>query len=295
MTELEVQAFLKVLQTGSITAAAGQLYITQPALSRRLRSLEAELGCRLFRRGPGQQAVELTPQGQAFLPVARKWLELWAEARAITHPKPRELNVSSIASMSTYLLPPVLRGFMARHPDCRLNFHNYHYTEPYGYVARGEVELAFISDDMFHRTVETVPAFREPMVLAAVGMPDLPETVHPAQLDGGHEIRLPWNPEYDDWHDYWFGAARRPKVYLDQLPLVEEFLQEPGSWVICPLMAARRLGGVPGLTLHKMEQGPPDRVIYYLTQKGGPSPLAADFLSLLARELRREKEVECFL
>ena len=44
MTELELEAFLAVVRTGSITAAARSLYVTQPALSRRIRALEEELG-----------------------------------------------------------------------------------------------------------------------------------------------------------------------------------------------------------------------------------------------------------
>lgn len=295
MTELEVQAFLKVLQSGSITAAAEQLYITQPALSRRLRSLETELGCKLFTRGPGQQAVELTAQGQYFVPVAEKWLEVWAEARALSNPRPKELNISSIGSVSTYLLAPVFRRFMEQEPDCRLNFHNYHYTEAYEYVAKGEVELAFISDDQYHRTVETVPAYRVPFVLAAVEMPNLPEKVHPTQLDGSREIRLPWNPEYDAWHDYWFGHTQRPKVYLDIMSLMEQFLQEPGSWVILPATAAAHLTGISGLVIHQLEQGPPDRIIYYIHQKGNLPPLASEFLHIFGETLREEENVECFL
>lgn len=295
MTELEIQAFLQVIQTGSITAAAEHLYITQPALSRRLRSLESELGCRLLHRGPGQQAVELTPQGQAFVPVAEKWLEIWAQARELTNPRPRELTVSSVGSVSTYLLPPVFRAFMAENPDCRLNLHSYHSTEAYDYVANGDTALAFISTRRYHRTVESIPAYREPLVLAAMELPELPEIVHPTMLDPGREVRLPWNPDYDSWHDYWFGTAHRPKVYLDQMSLMEDFLQEPGSWAILPSTVAAHLTTRPGLRLHWLEQGPPDRIVYYLTRKGALSPAAEDFLRLLAGYLRREQDVECFL
>lgn len=295
MTETEIQAFLQVIQTGSITAAAEHLYITQPALSRRLRSLENELGCKLFFRGPGQQAVELTPQGQAFIPVAEKWLEIWAQARELNHPRPRELTVSSVGSMGTYLLPPVFRAFMAENPDCRLNLHSYHSAEAYDYVADGDTALAFISTRRYHRTVDSIPAYREPLVLVAMELPELPGIVHPTMLDPGQEVRLPWNPEYDSWHDYWFDPAQRPKVYLDQMSLMEEFMQEPGSWAILPSTVAVRLTTRPGLQLHRVEQGPPDRVIYYLTRKGTLSPEGEEFLRLLAEHLRSEQDVECFL
>ena len=44
MTEREIEAFLTIVRTGSISAAAEVLYVTQPALSRRIRALEQELG-----------------------------------------------------------------------------------------------------------------------------------------------------------------------------------------------------------------------------------------------------------
>lgn len=50
MTQMELQAFLAVIRTGSFSQAAQSLFITQPALSRRIRALEEELGYRLLDR-----------------------------------------------------------------------------------------------------------------------------------------------------------------------------------------------------------------------------------------------------
>lgn len=63
MTELEIDAFLNVIKYGSITKAAEVLYISQPALSRRIKSLENELQYKLFIRQKGVRNIELTPQG----------------------------------------------------------------------------------------------------------------------------------------------------------------------------------------------------------------------------------------
>ena len=67
MTFLEIEAFLKIAQCGSFSAAAEKLYITQPALGRRIRALEEELGYSLFIRNKGVRHVELTRQGRAFV------------------------------------------------------------------------------------------------------------------------------------------------------------------------------------------------------------------------------------
>ena len=77
MTKTELEAFLAVLQYGSISAAAERLFITQPAMSRRMKSMEEELGYSLFERGRGQRSVELTENGKEFVPVAERLLALY--------------------------------------------------------------------------------------------------------------------------------------------------------------------------------------------------------------------------
>ena len=65
-----IEAFLAVIRTGSLTEAARQLHLTQPTLSHRLQTLEAELGATLLIRGKGQRRIELTDAGRDFVPLA---------------------------------------------------------------------------------------------------------------------------------------------------------------------------------------------------------------------------------
>ena len=252
MTQQGIEVFLAVEKLGSVSAAAQALYITQPAVSRHIRALEESLGCPLFVRGRGKRQVELTSQGRAFVPVAEKWRLLWQESREVTGPgRTRALRVASVGSLSTYLLPPVFRDFLA--PGRALTFHNYHSREAYEYVAQGLVDIALISDHMYHPQVETVPTFRSAMVLVSGPGMDWPDVVHPSVLDPAKELRLPWNPEYDLWHSFWFSAAAVPRAVLDQMSLLEEFFSWrdswPDSWAIAPAVAAAPLAQKLGLTV----------------------------------------------
>ena len=66
----QVEGFLETARQGNLSRAAAALYISQPALTARLRALETELGERLFNRT--HRGMELTDAGRAFLPYAER-------------------------------------------------------------------------------------------------------------------------------------------------------------------------------------------------------------------------------
>lgn len=119
MTQQGIEVFLAVARLGSISAAAQALYITQPAVSRHLKSLEDALGCSLVVRGRGQRQVELTDQGRDFVQVAEKWRLLWQETREVAgQDRAQTLRVASVGSLVSYLLGPrrkeaLTRAFLA--------------------------------------------------------------------------------------------------------------------------------------------------------------------------------------
>lgn len=296
MTQQEIEVFLAVVKMGSVSAAAQALYITQPAVSRHIRALEQELGCSLLERGRGRRQVELTPQGRDFIEVAKKWTLLWQETQEITRrDRQHLLNVSSVGSVSSYLLPEVLHRFLDQEPNRALAFHNYHSQESYTYVDEGLVDLAIISDDMYHPHVETIPAFREPMVLLTRSGSTLPDRVHPSQLDPARELRCPWNPEYDLWHTFWFSSSVSAQAQLDQMSMLESFFRWTDSWAITPLSVASAIQDRCAVSIHRMEDGPPDRIIYYLLGQRRKPELTAAFLKCMDEELRQYPEIESFL
>lgn len=300
MTQQEIEVFLAVVKTSSLSGAAQALYITQPAVSRHIRTLERELGCPLLVRGRGIRRVELTDQGRDFVQVAEKWRQVWQEAREVaSRDRERTLNTASVGSVSSYLLPPVFRAFLEEEPGRALTFHNYHSREAYDYVAEGLVDVALISDDMYHPQVETIPAFREPMALVTGPGSELPRRVHPSQLDPARELRLPWNPEYDLWHSFWFSGGAQPRAVLDQMSLLEDFFSwKDGwadSWAIAPATVALALRRRCGAELRELEEGPPDERIYYLLGRRRKPALTRAFLDCLDRELERQPQVESYL
>ena len=77
----QIEAFLTVAERRSVSEAAGVLYVTQPALTTRLKNLERELGVELFVRTP--RGMRLTPAGRAFRSHAQRAVQSLAEGREL--------------------------------------------------------------------------------------------------------------------------------------------------------------------------------------------------------------------
>lgn len=295
MTALEIDAFLTVVKTGSITAAAEQLYVTQPALSRRISALENELGYSLMERGKGIRTVKFTEKGKAFVAIAHKWKMLWGETEEIARlDNNRILNVAAIGSLLTYTLPSVFRRLLKNNEDLSLSIQNHHSYEAYGFIESGLTDIAFISDAMYSKNVETIPAFREPMLLVAGKNVNLPSVIHPAKLDVTHEIKIPWYPQFDIWHNYWFGTFTKPRVNLDQMSMMEYFLDSRDNWAVVPVSVAEKIAKVVDVEVCKIEDAPPDRIIYYILGKH-PKEAIKPLLQSLNEEVKSIKGVTSYL
>nr|WP_317999898.1 LysR family transcriptional regulator [uncultured Faecalibacillus sp.] len=290
MTNLELEAFLSVIQNGSLSKAAIELYITQPALSRRIKNLENELGYELFKRGKGKKEVELTSQGELFLPLARKYLSLLKEAKQIKNNDQKEtFLLASIGSVSTYLLPSILQTFLKQNDYIKLCFHIYHSFEVYKYVEEKQIDLAIVSHQMYYKNIQTIPLFSEEMVL--VSNKQYTNPVHPSELDVSHEIRIPWSPEYDIWHDYWFQSSTDYAVNLDEMSLLEYFLSLENTWAIVPISIAKKLHSIH---INHLIDGPEKRVIYYIKRLNSQNKIIDLFVEHLQNQLKELDYIEVF-
>ncbi|MET0208651.1 MAG: LysR family transcriptional regulator [Burkholderiaceae bacterium] len=112
-----LRAFEAVARRLSFSAAAEELYLTQPAVSRQIRSLEEELGATLFLRGT--RHVELTPDGYLLQSAVTAMLErLDGTVRQIRQARGRRVvNVTTFASFASLWLIPRLEAFQREHPD----------------------------------------------------------------------------------------------------------------------------------------------------------------------------------
>ncbi|WNF44961.1 LysR substrate-binding domain-containing protein [Pseudomonas sp. SG20056] len=122
----ELLAFVSVVDSGSISAAAEQLTQTASGVSRALSRLEEKLDVTLLRRTT--RRLELTEEGQAFLAQARKILdavESAEEQMKVRRQKPAgRLRVNAAAPFMLHVVVPLVAGFRAQYPDIQLELHS---------------------------------------------------------------------------------------------------------------------------------------------------------------------------
>ena len=116
--EARLRAFAAIARCGSVSKAAEELYVSQPAVSKHLAALERELGQRLVTRG--RHGAALTPAGHVLADYVLRAEALLANAaRALAAGVEAESGTLAVAASGipgTYLLPVLLAEFRERYP-----------------------------------------------------------------------------------------------------------------------------------------------------------------------------------
>ena len=121
----DVRVFLTVQRTGSFTAAARELRIDQTTVGRRVATLEAALGSRLFRRG--RDGLTLTAAGKDIVAAAERMegaaLALGRTAEGRDRAVEGLVRITTFQSMAEYVLAPGLVDLHRRHPKLVIDLH----------------------------------------------------------------------------------------------------------------------------------------------------------------------------
>ncbi len=121
MDDFRLRVFSVLARTGSFTATARELGITQPAVSQRIAELEKETGLPLFDRNPGN--VALNAHGKVFLGYAERILHLYDAASQAFVPAgslPRTLTLAADDALRTTVLPRLLPSLMELAPQTHI-------------------------------------------------------------------------------------------------------------------------------------------------------------------------------
>ncbi len=123
ITLTQLRAFLAVVRTGSVTAAADELVVTQPSVSAAVSALSRELGVALTERVG--RSVRPSPAGAAFSSYAADVIGLLEQgalaAAEAAGARGAELRIAAVTTAGEHIVPPLLEAFAARRPETTLS------------------------------------------------------------------------------------------------------------------------------------------------------------------------------
>ena len=161
-----IQAFLAVSASGSFSRAADSLFLTQPAISKRIQALEHALDIALYDRIG--KSVRLTEAGRALLPSCRRIIDEIEESRRIVSNLRQTtsgvLRLATSHHIGLHRLPPVLREFSGRYPEVELKLAFMDSELACQQIINGEIELAIITlPDEDDQRLEMKPVWHDPL------------------------------------------------------------------------------------------------------------------------------------
>jgi LysR family transcriptional regulator, low CO2-responsive transcriptional regulator len=198
MTMTQLRSFLAVVETGSVTAAAEQLYVTQPSVSAAVSALSKEVGVELTNRMG--RSVEPSAAGEAFAPYAAHVLGLLDQgtraASEAAGAAALELRIAAVTTAAEHIVPQLAQEFSARRPELTLTLDVGNRERVFRELASHRVDVAIGGRPPANGQLSGEPFLDNPILL----------------------ITAPDDP-----------LARRRSVPVEELGMRPWLLREPGS------------------------------------------------------------------
>ena len=172
LTFEQLQTFRTIVHAGTFTRAAQELYLSQPAISQRVKHLEQVLGTRLFDRDHTGRMPHLTPAGEVVLRFADEALALLEHLHAelVSNSGSDEVQTVTIAcgpGVSTYLMPGLLSALWEQYPHVRPRVVGALPDKVSEAVQSGEAELGVAAASLIDPALQRALFIKDRLVLVA--------------------------------------------------------------------------------------------------------------------------------
>ena len=266
----DIEMFLSIVSTKSISKTADALFLSQPTVSHRLKLLEKELNCSLILRSKGFKQIELTPEGADFIPIAERKMSLWKETRLLQGRRERTLlTIGCTDSVNVALLAPFYRQLIHSGTVLDLNIRTHQSSELYSILDAHDIDLAFVYYQLYYKNILCECVFEEQMYLVQSSNPAVEKPlVHTEELDPAKELFLKWDDPYQIWHDQWLTSYSRPCLSADTITVISKMWNPREQyWMIAPESVIHEFYGSHALYVSRLENPPPNRCCYKIKHR----------------------------
>lgn len=269
MNHTDLETFLTIVETKSISKAAEVLFLAPTTVGARLKSLEDKIGFSLIIRRKGHKNIELTEKGEFFISYAENWLKLWQDIEILKDKKTNlQFNIGAITSLATQLLPPFFTKFANSNPAVNLNIQIIDTDIAYGLVQKRNIDVAFVLKKQSFKNVKVIPIINEPMVIISSKNLNLPGVIDDiSRLSNEQEFFTNWGESYLNWYENDMHRKIFPRIRVNTLPLLIDLFQQDHSWGIVPLSLAKYLKEKIDGCISTIKTPPPNRTGYLIVNK----------------------------
>jgi DNA-binding transcriptional LysR family regulator len=280
MNILGIEAFLAIVRHKRLTDAAKSLFLSQSTLSHRLFQLEKDIGIKLIDRGRGIRELSLTPGGEEFLPIARKWEELLQETYQIqSHSKYSKLSIGAVDSIHTFILPPLYRELSKYTSQLNITIRTHNSIELFWLLNQGEIDVAFTLLEQPMPQMVMREFSREKMVVLYKNGEKLisnNQFIEKQKLDFSKQLFIDWGSSFRSWHEHWrkkVDPHNHSMIRIDTINLLNIFMEKPNNWIIVPLSIANKFKEKGDFSVFQLEDPPPERVCYQIENRSNSNRL----------------------
>lgn len=264
----QIEAFLAVVDIGSINLAAKKLFITQSTLSTRIKKLEESVGVKLLEREKGYKSIELTPYGQEFLKYAKQFMVLKEEVDQIKNINSfKELKIASVDAVNNFTFVELYKKFMKENKNIKLHIKTHHSDEIHGLVSSGEADLGLVYSEIKYHDVHSEPIFRELNYLICHKDSKYYDGISPEDLDPTEEVYINWSQDFYQWHYRFFGDIKNKHITVNTGNMLSHYLDIPGNWAIAPMSVIESFKKTADIVYYKLSTPPPPRFCYLLINR----------------------------
>lgn len=290
----KLNIFTTVVRTGSFSAAAEQLLLSQPAVSQHVHDLETSLGTQLFMRG--RRGVATTAAGAQLYDYAQAIFRLVAEAEnAVTdvaNLTAGQLAVGATPGVSVYLLPEPIQDFHGRYPNLNVIVRTGTTPEIMADLHRGQLDLGVIEGEVAENAddalaVQPLQVVEQRLVVGRRHPWWGRATVNMAELNGQTFVMRQRNSQTRIWLDALLQEhAIRPRIgaEFDNVESIKRAVTNGTSVTILPEYAIANEVAAGQLWQMALADQPLERVLKLIWRRDRfLSPVARAFLACAQR------------
>ena len=233
MMDRDWELIIVLYQEKNITKAAAKLYISQPAVTKRLQMIESKLGVQIVERG--RKGVHFTPEGEYLVKCAEemrgRMREIMLNLSSMTKEVKGVIKIGASNNFARKTLPKILSAYQEIYPDVKFEITTGWSSEIFKLLCNKEIEIAFIRGDYKWSQGEKV-LFEEKLCAINAEKIEIKDLLKHKRIEYNCDIKL--KSILDNWWRENFSDHSLKGLMVDRSDTCKEMVMQGLGFALVP-------------------------------------------------------------